>query len=70
MVAKYTVLSNIISDASDNCLCIYIQESLSILKRFIVFLYTLSAHNRICYPAAINFTLVNPGNVCVQDEIL
>ena len=68
MVAKYTVLSNIISDASDNCLCIYIQESLSILKRFIVFLYTLSAHNRL--PGRYKLYSCEPGNVCVQDEIL
>ena len=42
MVAKYIVLSDIISVVSDNVLRIYIQEPLLILKRFIVLLHTLS----------------------------
>ena len=51
MIAKYIVLSNIISVVSDNILCILIQESLMILKKFIVILHTLSAYNSVfvCY---------------------
>ena len=47
MVAKYIVLSNIISVVLDNILRIYIQEPLLILKRFIVLLHTLSACNTL-----------------------
>ena len=42
MIAKYIVLSNIISIVSDNILRICIQEVLLILKRFIVLLHTFS----------------------------
>ena len=45
MIAKYIVLSNIISVVSDDILGICIQEVLLILKRFIVLLHTLSTCN-------------------------
>ena len=47
IVAKYIVLSNIISVVSDNVLRICIQEHLLILKTFIVLLHTLSAYNSL-----------------------
>ena len=51
LIAKYIVLSNIISVVSDNILCICIQEPLLMLKIFIALLNTLSAYNSslICY---------------------
>ena len=46
MVAKYIVLSNVISVVSDNILRMYIQEPLLILKKIIVLLlHTLSTCN-------------------------
>ena len=48
MVAKYIVLSNIISVLSAyNILCIYIRENLLTLKRFIVLLDILWAYNSL-----------------------
>ena len=47
MTAKYIVLCNIISVASDSTLRICIQESLLILKPVIVLLHTLSAYNSL-----------------------
>ena len=47
MIAKYIVLSNMISVVSDNSLRIYIQEPLLILKKLIVFVHTLSAYNSL-----------------------
>ena len=47
MIAKYIVLSNIISVVSANILCICIHEPLLISKIFIVFLHTLSAYNSL-----------------------
>ena len=47
MIAKYIVLSNIISVVSDNILRICIQEPLLISKKFIVLLHTLSAYNSL-----------------------
>ena len=47
LLAKYIVLSNIISVASDNILRICIQEPLLISKKFIVLLHTLSAYNSL-----------------------
>ena len=47
MIAKYIVLSNIISVVSDSILRICIQEPLLILKKFIVLLHTLSAYNSL-----------------------
>ena len=46
MIAKYIVLSNI-TVVSDNILRICIQETLLILKKFIVLLHTLSAYNSL-----------------------
>ena len=45
--AKYIVLSNIISVASDNILRICIQEPFLISKKIIVLLHTLSAYNSL-----------------------
>ena len=71
MVAKYIVLSNIISVLSAyNILCIYIQENLLTLKRFIVLLDTLPYHHITAYWSAIKFTRLIPGNVCLQDETM
>ena len=47
MIAKYIVLSNMISVVSDNSLRIYIQEPLLILKKLIVLVHTLSAYNSL-----------------------
>ena len=47
MIAKYIVLSNIISVVSDNILRICIQEPLLISKKIIVLLHTLSAYNSL-----------------------
>ena len=47
MIAKHTVLSNIISVASDNISRVCIQEPLLILKKVIVLLHTLSAYNSL-----------------------
>ena len=47
MIAKYIVLSNIISVVSDNILCICIQEPILILKKFIVLFHTLSAYSSL-----------------------
>ena len=66
MIAKYIVLSNIISAVSDNLLCICIQEALLLLKKIIVLLHTLSAMT--AYSSAIKFTRLIPGNICVQSE--
>ena len=51
MIAKYIVLSNIVTVVSNSILCICIQEPLLILKKFIVLFHTLSAYNSllICY---------------------
>ena len=47
MIAKYVVLSNIISVASKKILRICIQEPLLIFKKSIVILHTLSAYNNL-----------------------
>ena len=47
MIAKYIVLSDIISVVSDSILHICIQEPLLILKKFVFLLYTLSANNSL-----------------------
>ena len=47
MIAKYIVLSKIISVVSDDILRICIQEPLLILKKYIVLLHTLSAYNSL-----------------------
>ena len=47
MIAKYILLSNIISVVSDNILRICIQELLLILKKIIVLLHTLSVYNSL-----------------------
>ena len=47
MIAKYIVLSNIISFVSDNVLRICIQKPLLISKKFIVLLHALSAYNSL-----------------------
>ena len=47
MIAKYIVLSDIISAVSANILCICIHEPLLISKIFIVILHTLSAYNSL-----------------------
>ena len=49
MIAKYIVLCNIISAASDIILLICIQESLLISKKVIVLLHTLSAYNSLLF---------------------
>ena len=47
IIAKYIVLSNIISVVSDNILRICIQETLLTSKKIIVLLHTLSAYNSL-----------------------
>ena len=51
MIAKYIVLSDIISVVSDSILHICIQEPLLILRKIIVLLHTLLTYNSllICY---------------------
>ena len=65
MIAKYIVLSNIISVASDYILRICTQEPLLILikmKFFILYQHITT------YSSAIKFTRLIPGNICVQAE--
>ena len=66
MIAKYIVLSNIISVVSDNILRICIQEHFLILKNFVVFLHTLSA----CKGLLTHYKNLssNPRNVCIQSK--
>ena len=67
MIAKYIVLSNIISVASDNILRICIKEPLIILKKLIVLLHTLSAYNSllVCYKVYLS----DPRDyLCTQAE--
>ena len=66
MIAKYNVLSNIISIVSDNILRICIQEPLLILKNFLFF-FILCQHIT-AYSSIIKFNRLIPGNVCVQAE--
>ena len=47
IIAKYIVLSNVISVASDNILHICIQEPLLISQKILVLLHTLSAYNSL-----------------------
>ena len=47
MIAKYIVLSDIISVVLDNILRICNEKPLLILKKFIVLVHTLSAHNSL-----------------------
>ena len=47
MIAKYIVLSNIISVVSDSILRICIQEPLLKLKKITVILHTLTAYNSL-----------------------
>ena len=47
MIAKYIVLSNMVSVVSDSTLRICIQEPLLILKKIIVLLHTFSAYNSL-----------------------
>ena len=49
MIAKYIVLSNIITVLPGSILRICTQEPLLILKKFIVLLHTLSAYNRLLF---------------------
>ena len=54
MIAKYIVLSNIISVVSDNILRICIQEPLLISKKISVLLHTLSAYNSLLARYKVN----------------
>ena len=64
MIAKYTVLSNIISIVSDNIWRIRIQESLLVSKK-LQFFFILYQHIA-AYSSAIKFT--SPIQICVQAE--
>ena len=66
MVAKYNVLSNIISVTSDNNLCIDNQEPFLILKNS-KFFSTIYQHIAVYFPA-IKVTCLITGKVYVQDE--
>ena len=66
MVAKYNVLSNIISVTSDNNLCIDNQEPFLILKNS-KFFSTIYQHIKV-YSPAIKVTCLITGKVYVQDE--
>ena len=66
MVAKYNVLSNIISITSDNNLCIDNQEPFLILKNS-KFFSTIYQHIAV-YSPAIKVTCLITGKVYVQDE--
>ena len=67
MIAKYIVLSNIISVVSDNILRICFQESLVILKKVIFLLHTLSAYNSLL--ARYNVYSSDPKKcLCTQAE--
>ena len=67
VIAKYIVLSNIISVVSDNILRICIQEPLLILKKFIVLLHTLSECNSLLVRCKVYSS--NPREcLCTQAE--
>ena len=66
MVAKYNVLSSIISVTSDNNLCIHNQEPFLILKNS-KFFSTIYQHIKV-YSPAIKVTCLITGKVYVQDE--
>ena len=66
MIAKYFVLSNMISVVSDNVLRICFQEPLLILKKNIV-IFILYQHIT-AYLSAIKFSRLIPGNICVKAE--
>ena len=68
MIAKYNVLSNIISIVSDNILRICIQEPLLILKNFLFF-FILCQHITV-YSSIIKFTRLIPGNICAQAKVM
>ena len=55
IIAKYIVLSSIISVVSDNILLRCIQESLLILKKIIVLHHTLSAYNSLLFRYKVYF---------------
>ena len=67
MIAKYIVLSNIISVVSDSILRICIQEPLLILKTFIVLLHTLSAYNSLLVHCKV-YSSDNRECLCTQAE--
>ena len=69
MIAKYIVHSDIISVVSDNILRVCIQESLLILKKFIVLLHTLSVYNSLLVRYKV-YSSLYPGNVCVQADAI
>ena len=64
MIAKYIVLSNVISVVSDNILRICIQEPILISKN-LKFFFTLYQH--IAAYFAMKFTRLIPGNVSVPN---
>ena len=67
MIAKYIVLSNIISVLSDSILHIRIQEPHLILKKIIVLLHTLSAYHSLLVRFKVN--LSDPREcLCTQPE--
>ena len=67
MIAKYIVLSKIISVVSDSTLRICIQEPLLISKKIIVLLHTLSAYNSLLIRCKVY--LSDPREfLCEQDE--
>ena len=73
MIAKYIVLSNIITSVFHQivfCVYIFIQESLLILKKNIVLLHIWQ--HITAYSSITKFTRLipawDPGNVCVQIE--
>ena len=66
MIAKYIVLSNMISVVSDNVLRICIQESPLILKKYIV-IFIVYQHIT-AYSSAIKFSRLILGNICVKAE--
>ena len=65
MLAKFIVLSDIISVVLDNILRICIQGALFILKKLIVLLLY---QDITVYLTAIKLTRLIPGNAFVQDE--
>ena len=68
MIAKYIVLSNIISAVSDNILRICIKEILLILKKNYSSSSNIVLQYITAYSSALKSTCLIPGNVCVQAE--
>ena len=68
MIAKYIVLSNIISVASDNVLRIYIHDPSWYYKK--LWYYLILYQDITAYSSAVKFTRLISWNDCLQAEVM